>query len=56
MTRCVFAQCTCATGTAEGLTVSLRAGDPWDARDPLVLHRPELFGPEPPEHTIRRTV
>ena len=53
--RIVYARDTLATGTADGLTVSLVAGDPWDAADPLVRQRPELFGPEPPPQSIRRT-
>lgn len=52
----LFAQVSVGTATADGLSMSLVAGDPWDATDPFVRHRPDLFGPEPPAHVIRRTV
>lgn len=51
MPRIVWAQATVATAE-----VVLRAGDPWDASDPVVQARPDLFGPEPPAESIRRTV
>jgi hypothetical protein len=46
----VYAQESVATSMAV-----IRAGDPWDSQDPLVAAHPDLFGPEPPPHSVRRT-
>lgn len=54
MTKIVYAQDTLVAGI-DDMALVLHAGDVWAADDPLVLSRPELFGPEPPEQTIRRT-
>lgn len=51
MPKAVYAQVTVATAVAV-----VKAGDPWDPEDPLVVAHPDLFGPEPPEDSIRRTV
>lgn len=42
----VFAECTTALGWG-GRTIYLHEGQVWDARDPLVSARPELFLAEP---------
>lgn len=50
----VYAQSTCATqNPATGLLVSLHANEPWDADDPFVRARPDLFTDSP---QLRRTV
>lgn len=50
MTKIVYAQVTAATSVAV-----IKAGDPWDGDDPLVRAHPDLFGPQPPEESVRRT-
>jgi hypothetical protein len=50
MPNAVYAQATVATPVAV-----ICAGDPWDPDDPVVREHPDLFGPEPPEESIRRT-
>jgi hypothetical protein len=53
-TDVVYATSTCTTADpATGLLVRLHEGETWDARDPFVSARPELFSSEPTR--IRRT-
>lgn len=51
-TRFVFAKGTGVT-TVDGSRVNLTAGEAWDADDPVVATRPDLFTDSPP--FVRRT-
>ena len=51
-TRFVFATGTGVT-TVDGARVNFTAGEAWDADDPVVRARPELFSDEP--QWVRRT-
>jgi hypothetical protein len=42
-----YAQVTCVT-SADGMLVNLTAGEAWDADDPFVKARPDLFANQPP--------
>lgn len=54
-TKLRFARSTCTTADpANGLLVRLTEGDAWDADDPFVLARPDLFSERPIR--VRRTV
>jgi hypothetical protein len=53
-TDVVYATSTCTTADpASGLLVRLHEGETWDARDPFVAARPELFSATPTR--VRRT-
>jgi hypothetical protein len=45
----VYAAATVATDTAEGVSVVLKRGACWDASDPFVIARGDLFVAEPSE-------
>lgn len=51
----VFAANTCVASTGSGRLVRLREGEAWDADDPFVRERPELFEDEPKPKRLRRT-
>jgi hypothetical protein len=44
----VFAISTVATALSSGLTVHLYVGEAWDATDPIVIERQDLFADDPP--------
>lgn len=52
--RYVYAAASCAASTVEGLNLSLTQDEAWDADDPFVKHRPDLFTDEPtyPRRTV----
>lgn len=54
MTAIVYAINTCSTRDPNtGFVIRLVASEPWDADDPFVTAKPELFSSVPP--VIRRT-
>jgi len=50
----VFAQTTAAVATADGVPVTVREGEAWDAADPLVKRYPGMFADGPVK--VRRSV
>lgn len=53
----VFATSTCSMRDPKsGLVVRLQEGEPWDAFDPFVKARPDMFSEDPPNGAVRRTV
>lgn len=48
MANYVYATANTVTYTAGGKRVRLASGDVWDATDPFVKARPDLFADEPP--------
>lgn len=43
----VYANATCSITDAGGMIYTLVRGEPWDADDPLVKHRPSFFSKTP---------
>lgn len=43
----VYANSTGSITNDHGVTFNLKAGEAWDADDPLVKQRPRFFSPEP---------
>jgi hypothetical protein len=45
--KIVYAKTTTSVGGQNGMIQRLTVGEPWNADDPLVIARPDLFSPEP---------
>lgn len=43
----VYANSNCSITNSHGVAYRLVAGEPWDADDPLVKHRPQFFTKQP---------